>query len=209
MEKLLRYFVIVFFNVIGIIPVAFFLFMPQANAQPTCSQQLERARHAFENGQVTQVEGFLRLCISDGGFTDKELSEANKLIILSALYLDRDEKAEEAMLGLLRIDKEYTFNPDDEPAEFSRLYQKFRTYPVAALGIVLGFNVYNPSPTGYFGVHNTDANRPKYKAQFSVLQAGISADMRFNTYIRLNADFMLFKKRIPLTKNSMILPPKM
>ena len=78
-------------------------------AQTACTQTLRRARTVYDEGRVQEMESLLEGCIKNG-FTDEERTEAYRLLILSYLYLDEPDKADNAMLALLRDNPEFIIN---------------------------------------------------------------------------------------------------
>lgn len=109
----------------------------QDTARTVCSQNLIDAQALFAAGKLNQVEAKLQGCLADkkGGFTKDERIQAFKLLSVTYTYLEEYAKADEAVLNLLRTENEYTVNPEIDPTEFIRLYQKFRTYPIFQVGI--------------------------------------------------------------------------
>lgn len=78
------------------------------------------------------MQSLLDDCLNN--FSKNEKIEAYKLLVLTYIYLEEPQKADEAMLDLLRTDN--FFKPSDvDPAEFRNLYAKFRTKPVLSIGV--------------------------------------------------------------------------
>src|SRR5438105_6022452 len=98
-------------------------------AQTTsCSQTLRLARSTYDQGRLHEVATLMEKCLK-GGFTQQEKVEAYKLLCLTYLYLEEPEKADDAMLNLLRTDPYFEVNKQVDPAEFIALYRTFRTQP--------------------------------------------------------------------------------
>lgn len=123
-----------------------------------CGQTLRLARATYEQGRLHELPTLINDCLNGVGsntFSKEEKVEAYRLLTQSYIYLEEPEKADEAMLGLLKTDHFYKPNPAVEPAEFIALYNKFRTKPLFSVGLVLGGNVTFPTVTGnyYIGVN--------------------------------------------------------
>ena len=95
-------------------------------AQTACAQTLRQARTVFDEGRIHEIETLVSSCI-EKGFTDEERTEAYRLLILSYIYLDEADKADEAMLALLRVNHHYQVNEQADPTELIVLYETFRT----------------------------------------------------------------------------------
>ena len=112
--------------------------IPSVLAQTACTQTLRLARTVYDEGRIHELEELLSGCLKNG-FSDEERTEAYRLLILSYIYLDESDKADETMLLLLREDPGFAINNDADPAELINLYNTFRTKPIFFWG--LKFNV--------------------------------------------------------------------
>jgi hypothetical protein len=83
-------------------------------------------------------------------------------------------------LNLLRLENEYKVNPDIDPTEFIKLYQKFRTYPIFQVGLKVGMN----HPLMSFG--NTYESTPGSSGNAGVftLNNGLNAGLEFEIPLR-------------------------
>jgi hypothetical protein len=128
--------------------VIFFLLVFRSYGQLTsCAQTLRLAQSTYEQGRLHEVPTLLQNCLANA--SEKDFSKANrvsayKLLVLSYLYLEEPEKANEAMLNLLRTDHYFEINPSTDPAEFIALYRTFRTNPIYRVGLKTGVNLSNP-----------------------------------------------------------------
>jgi len=98
-----------------------------------CAQILRQGRTVYDEGRIHELPSLLASCIKSG-FTDEERTEAYRLLILSYIYLDEPEKADETMLSLLRDNPEFQINQESDPAELINLYGTFRTKPIFMWG---------------------------------------------------------------------------
>ena len=117
-----------------------------ARSQSTCAQTLRLAQSIYEQGRLHELPHLLENCLRDG-FNDEEKVNAYKLLVLTHIYLEEPEKADEMMLALLRTDTEFKVNDAVDPAEFVALYKTFRTHPIYRIGGKLGGIGSTPSIT--------------------------------------------------------------
>lgn len=112
----------------------------------SCTQTLRLAQSVYDQGRLQELSGILQNCLQNG-FTKQEKVAANKLLTLAYIYQEEPEKADEAMLNLLRTDPYFEINEAADPAEFVALYKTFRTYPIYRAGMKLGVNLTAPNIT--------------------------------------------------------------
>ncbi|MEP2772291.1 MAG: outer membrane beta-barrel protein [Fulvivirga sp.] len=116
-----------------------FLFIAQLGYSQ-CAQILRQGRTVYDEGRIHELPSLLASCIKSG-FSDEERTEAYRLLILSYIYLDEPEKADETMLALLRDNPEFQINQESDPAELINLYGTFRTKPILKVGVKMGTNL--------------------------------------------------------------------
>ncbi|MFC2124279.1 outer membrane beta-barrel protein [Bacteroidota bacterium] len=122
-----------------LIAVLFLGSVLNANGQTNCSQVLVDAQNLFEDGKINEIPMFIESCMVTG-FTKDEKIEAYKLLSMVYTFLDEDENADQSVLNLLKLDKEYTINPELDPAEFIEVFNTFRTHPILRVGLKAGTN---------------------------------------------------------------------
>jgi hypothetical protein len=171
---------------------------------PTCAQTLRLARATYEQGRLREIEAQLKSCL-EGGFTKDEKQmkvEGYKILCLSYIYLEEPEKADEAMLNLLRTDPYFQINPAIDPAEFVALYRTFRNWPIYRIGAKLGVNASRPNVSETIAaVTLGDGSGYKYLIGF---QFGASADLPLyflSKKLTLHGDIMYQQKRFEITLN--------
>src|SRR5436853_446608 len=98
-------------------------------AQNLCSQNLKKAQKEYDEGRLTEVSGILESCLKDGFTRDQKL-QAYRLLILTNLFSDQPDIAEQHLLHLLKEDPEYKINPGVDPAEFVTLFNQYNTSAV-------------------------------------------------------------------------------
>jgi flagellin-like hook-associated protein FlgL len=141
-----------------------------------CTQQLRLARAVYEQGRLHELEALLDGCLkgqvgTQNGFaTVQEKVDAYKLLVLSYIYLEEPEKANNAMLGLLDTDHFFEVNKTSDPAEFQALYKTFRTEPILSWGGKINVNLNLPSISKVYSVGAESAGNGKYKpgAHFAI-----------------------------------------
>jgi hypothetical protein len=121
-------------------------------AQEECAYVLEEAQEMFDAGLIENIPDKLAGCLASG-FTNEEQLQAHKLIILSYLFDDNLEKADEAMFYFL---SEYpAYEPvATDPREFTLLMDTYDTDPILMLGGGVGVNFSFPIMVEEMGVHN-------------------------------------------------------
>ena len=157
----------------------------------TCTQKLNKAQKVYDAGNITEVEGLLSVCVeSKAGFSKEEKMQALRLMILSYLFQDENEKAEQKLLALLKEDPEYQLNPAIDPAEFYQLYNSYRTVPVLNIGILAGGNMTSGSEIKTYSIDNSNTNKPTYKSGYG-FHAGITADIHLYKQFQINTGVIL------------------
>ncbi len=110
----------------------------------SCTQTLRLAQSIYDQGRLQEVNSIVQGCLQNG-FTKQEKVEAYKLLTLAYIYQEEPEKADEAMLSVLRTDPYFEINEAADPAEFVALYRTFRTHPIYRAGMKLGVNMTFPN----------------------------------------------------------------
>lgn len=176
-----------------------FSVMQQGYAQLTsCAQTLRLAQSTYEQGRLHEVPALLQHCLSNAN--EKDFSKANKvaaykLLTLSYLYLEEPEKANEAMLNLLRTDHYFSVNPSTDPAEFIALYNTFRTKPIYRIGGKIGINATMPNV-----VKAIEANDGNSKYEYKLgIQVYASAEIPLMENLDLNPELGLIQRNFGYT----------
>ena len=135
-----------------------FLFGGSVDAQ-TWAQRLSKAERDYEEGRLTNIprllEEGLKLKAKEGGFTHEERIRAYKLITKVYIFIDDEPQAEDALIKLVKEDKEHKLNPLSDPAELYFLYEKFRTLPILRVAVRGGSNKSVPNVLRSFSPANT------------------------------------------------------
>ena len=108
-------------------------------SQENCSSKLKQAEAMFDNGVIEDVPSMLDQCIKIG-FNKDEKIRALKLTIKSYLFDDKYEQADSCMLELLNLEPEYEIGSVEEPIEYVKLFDSYRTLPLYSIGFYGGIN---------------------------------------------------------------------
>jgi Outer membrane protein beta-barrel domain len=162
----------------------------------SCAQTLRLAQSTYEQGRLHEVPVLLQNCINNG-FNKQEKVAAYKLLTLSYLYLEEPEKANEAMLNLLRTDHYFEINTSTDPAEFVALYKTFRTKPIYRIGGKIGVNATSPNVAEAVEA-NDGVSEYKYKIG---IQAHVVAEIPFHKNLDLNVELGFLQRNFAYTNN--------
>ena len=110
-----------------------------------CTKRLTDAEEAFDQGRLQDVLSLLnkddrdaRNCFAN--FTIDERIRAEKLLTKTFIFTDNPDRAEDALVDLLIVDKEHQLAKND-PSELHFLYSQFKTEPIFRVGFRLGANL--------------------------------------------------------------------
>jgi hypothetical protein len=151
--------------------------------QEQCAFTLREAQNLYSQGQIENIPAMLQSCIADG-FTKTERSEAYKLIILSYLYDDDQEQANQEMLLFLKKYPEYEISPTD-PVEFTYLLNSYDTHRRLSLGAFFGGNLSYGTIHEPFSVMNLNT---ALDPLLRLSGLGISGGARFNIFLANNLE---------------------
>lgn len=140
----------------------FLLLCGTAHAQlNSCAQSLRFARATYDQGRLHEIPAILTDCLSrtegKDSFTKEERVEAYKLLCLTYIYLEEPEKADEAMLNLIRTDHYFEPRANSDPAEFVSLWKTFRTNPIYRIGARIGANATQPNVQSYIPANDGES----------------------------------------------------
>jgi opacity protein-like surface antigen len=146
-------------------------------AQNDCVFKLDEAQNSYEEGVFQSIPDLLLPCM-ERGFNKDEKLRAYKLLILTYLFDDQQDKAEELMLEFLGKYPEYQITAAD-PVEFQHLFEDYQTIPVYSFGITLGGNFTDAMFIQSFGVGNLN----DYDADYKPSGLGFQVGFRVNRYL--------------------------
>lgn len=166
-----------------------------AQTGPTPAQTLRLARATYEQGRLHEIPTQLNDGVIAKMSNKQDKVEAYKILCLSYIYLEEPEKADEAMLNILRTDPYFEINEAVDPAEFVALYKTFRRLPVFRIGGKLGVDASRPNV-----IERTTAGEGKSEFNSLVgINFGLLADMPINERLNLHAELLYSQKRFGAT----------
>jgi hypothetical protein len=178
-------------TIAGIFIVFLSLLSVSVSGQNLCVQTLKKAQKEYDEGRLSDVPVTLEGCLKEGFTRDQKL-QAYRLLVLTYLFTDEPELAEQNLLKLLNEDPEYTLNPALDPAEFVALYNTYNTSAVISIGLTGGLNQTRVHLQQAYSTDNSN-NKATYKPHFG-FQAGLSADILLKKKFQLNAGLQLCQK---------------
>lgn len=152
-----------------------------------CSQVLQKAADTYKEGRISEIADMLQPCL-ESGFTKQEKVEAYRLLTLTYLYFNEREKAENAMINLLKNEPEYKLRQAD-PAEFVNLYNSFRTSPILLIGAKAGTNGVDVDVKRNFSLDNSGVHRGKYNSNLGI-QGGLFLQFPVSKNISVLTEFL-------------------
>ncbi|MBX9853866.1 MAG: PorT family protein [Cytophagaceae bacterium] len=158
-----------------------------------CTQTLNDAQDAYDAGKLSGIPAMLEGCLKDG-FTRAEKLSALRVLILTYLFQDEDELAEQTLLALLKEDPEYKVNEALDPAEFIYLYNTYRTLPVVSIGLIGGVNQSRMHLSQEFSTDNINNSEVKYSPGMGY-QFGVIADILLYKNFQINTAILFSGKK--------------
>ncbi len=187
MRILLSFFILVFF--ITAIPVF---------AQDQCAISLSEAEDQYEQGRLYEIPVLIQSCIEDG-FTNEEKVRAYRLLTLTYLFLDYQEKADLSYLELLKLSPEFTTNEELDPMEIINQHNKFTTRPIYYLTLAkIGFNFSSASVLLDYSISQSMNNTDKYSSVVG-FHIGFGGEMVVYKNLHLSGEFFVSRKNLHLT----------
>jgi outer membrane protein W len=162
-----------------VFPVVLF-FCQLGFGQKECVKNFKKAKKFYEEGNIEQVESLVSGCL-ENGFTKEEKMEAQKLLVLAALFDDDLESADNHMIEFLKLDPEYQIVKGKDQREFIRLYDKFKTIPFISLGLTVGTNLSLVEEFTTVGVQPTGNSESSYKSVMG-LTFGLKLNKQFTKH---------------------------
>jgi Outer membrane protein beta-barrel domain len=160
-----------------ILLVASQLAVAQERQANVCVQNIETAQQRYDEGRIQDIQALLKECLEADNYTKAEESQALRLLTLSYIFLDDEEKSEATILRLLTANHEFEVNPAIDPTEFINLYDRYRTKPLFNLGVRYIVNFSQPIFTGLNSALSLSNGRPTYSTVFG--NFGISLNFEY------------------------------
>lgn len=183
------------------------MFSGVLKAQNICTQTLREARTVYDEGRLQELEPLLSSCL-ENGFTREEKVEAYRLLILSYIYLDEPDKADETMLKLLKTEPLYTVNRAVDPEELINLYNSFRTWPILRAGIRLGANATIPNVIAANGVSNYNNGGSRGEYEYLIGFSGVlQAEILLSSKLSVSTEFVFSNMVFDYDNEQLIVNP--
>jgi len=164
--------------------------------QSECVFSLQRAERLYQEGVVEDIPDLLYDCI-EKGFTRDERLTAYKLIMLSYLYDDNLELADQKMQDFLKRYPEYELTPADQD-EFAQLFNSYETKASWSVSITGGMVFTFVGADNTFGAFSTPDSPYDYSSGMGfAVGAGIMKYLAPG--LNLNLEFQFLKHEYDYT----------
>ncbi len=130
-----------------------------------CTQKLNQAEDEYEAGRLVGIPASIQSCLSSKSFSHEEEVRARKLLTQVYIFTDKEAKAEQALVELLKTEPEHRLDPQVDPAELFFLYNQYRTKPIFRIAARVSVNSSNPRVITDYGVQNTGSVPPFYNGK--------------------------------------------
>lgn len=125
-----KYLLIILFTLLG----------SQLWAQSNCERNLNEARADYSSGNLYAIPGKLADCLEEG-FSKADEIAALRLLTLTYININQQEKARNTFIKLLNIKTDFQVKENVDPSELYSLYRKIDTDIKYFIGITFGFNL--------------------------------------------------------------------
>lgn len=166
--------------------LAFFWIAPTAGAQSNCNKNLIDAENFYQAGRLYAIPERLESCL-ESGFNREEKINAYRLLALTFLNINQEEKAREAFHELLKINPDYRVMEGIDPQELYNLFTKFNTEPIYYLGGFAGVNYTLPYVLNSRSFSSIAQAAPKNYSPALGLQAGFDFTYPITRQIHLES----------------------
>lgn len=157
-----------------------------------CERVLRKAESNYDNGQLREIPGILSKCLT-GGFNKTQREKSYKLLVLTYIFLDDIDKAEEYLLKLLKSNPQFEVSQLDPP-EFIYLYNGFRTKSYFSIAIKGGMNNTFVNALNINGVGNIPLGYQRNSSKMGY-QVGLGINFRIWENFEVSAEFNIVNRR--------------
>lgn len=99
-----------------------------ARAQSSqCATVVEQSSSAYQDGRFDEAIAALDECLRNGGIEQERRGEAYRILALSHIAKDEEDRARTAIHQLLLLEPQWQPHPVDDPPELHRLVAEART----------------------------------------------------------------------------------
>jgi hypothetical protein len=151
----------------------------QEEVLDVCIQNIEIAQQRYDEGRIQDIQPLLNDCLKGGTYTKAEKSQVLRLLTLSYIFLENEEKAEATMLQLIESNHEFLVNPAIDPTEFINLHEQFRYKPVFNVGVRYIANFAQPIVSDLNSSFSLTDTRPEYSIIFGFIGFGLNFEWEF------------------------------
>lgn len=156
-----------------------FLVFAQEESTDPCVQNIEIAQQRYDEGRIQDIQPLLLDCLEQGRYDKAQKSQVLRLLTLSYIFLEEDDKAEATMLELLHTNHEFQVNATIDPTEFINLHERFRYKPLFSVGGRYIFNLSQPIISGINSAASLTNARPEYDLGVGLFGFGINFEWEF------------------------------
>ena len=157
-----------------------------------CARTLDKAENSYESGQLREVPQILAKCLKNG-FNKPQKEQSYKLLVLTYIFLDDINKAEEYLLKLLKSNPQFKVSALDPP-EFVYLYNGFRTRSYFSIGIKGGVNNTIVNTLNVNGAGNIPLSYQQNSSKTGY-QIGLGINFRVWQNLELSAEINMINRR--------------
>ena len=157
-----------------------------------CAFKLREAEKLYQQGLIEEIPELIGNCL-ESGFNKEDKLQAYKLLILTYLFEDEVQSAENAMFEFIKKYPEYEIVPTD-PVDFVYLYESYKAVPIVSFGATLGGSYSIATVKEPWGTNNLNGALGSYNHSGMGLQFGL----KFNVFIH---DKIEFNSEILYTQN--------
>ncbi|WKK83902.2 hypothetical protein [Marivirga arenosa] len=144
----------------------------QLVAQSSCERNLNEARADYSSGNLYAVPGKLNDCL-ENGFDKTQKIVALRLLTLTYININQQEKARSTLIKLLNIKTDYQVIDNVDPSELYSLYNSIDTDIKYFIGVTFGTNLNYIRLVDYRSTNPLGNEAPNYIPKFSLEQIGI------------------------------------
>ena len=139
-------------------------------AQSDCDKGLIAAENLYQSGQLYDIPQKLISCL-ENGFNYQEKQSAYRLLTLTYLNINQEEKAKSTLHKLLKLNPDYVITKEKDPVELYNLYLQFNVDPVFYSGFRAAALFTRPvslrqRSSSSLGVQSDKFYRPSYGFSF-------------------------------------------
>ncbi|MEN8251675.1 MAG: outer membrane beta-barrel protein [Bacteroidota bacterium] len=158
-----------------------------------CVQNIEIAQQRYDEGRIQDIQPLLNDCLAGDSYDKAQKAQALRLLTLSYIFLEDDDKAEATMLELITKNHEFRTNPAIDPTEFINLHERFRYLPVFNVGIKYIVSFSNPIVTDLNSYLSLYDDTPVYDLSFNFFSLGANFEWEFYDNMFLYPELMYRK----------------